>query len=120
MNVSFIMARFFIIVSLLLSLYTAWCALGLIMVSAHSGSDVAFPLEALERYSGDKNGPEYMEQVHHTKEWVIKTSRKRVSSTDSYAITFGSVAVVQFFLTLWLVGLGAFRRSARKTMGGPV
>lgn len=39
------MARFFTIASLILSMYLVWCAAQVVLVMAHSGSEIVFSME---------------------------------------------------------------------------
>lgn len=101
------MARFFTIASLILSMYLVWCAAQVVLVMAHSGSEIVFSMEGgLERYEGDRNSPKYAKQVKSVKESLLRYNSKRGSAYADYAIKIACVAVFQFFVTLGL----AFRR----------
>lgn len=74
----------------------------------------------LKFYDKDKNGPEYMERLQHTEEFLNKKNSQRFSVYASYAVIIACVAMIQFFVTLWLVVERSFGKTARRDLvGGP-
>lgn len=112
------MSRFFIIVSLLLNIYLVWCAAGVFVTMAHSGSEILFPVEGLERYQGDKNSRQFIKEVQSAKAYLLEHNDRRGRTYDSYAIKIACVAVFQFFVTVGLVAARAFKKPARKDVAG--
>jgi Tfp pilus assembly protein PilZ len=112
------MTRFLIIASLLFNVCLGWCAAQVFTASAHSGTDIRGSMMTLKFYDKDKNSPEYMEWLTHTEEFLQKKNSQRSSIYSSYAVIITLMAMVQFFVTLWLAGGRAFARPARSDAGG--
>ena len=72
----------------------------------------------LKGYDKDKNSPEYMERLEGTEEFLNKKNSQRGSVYDRCAIVIACVAMVQFFVTLWLAGARVFRRPDRRHASG--
>ena len=109
------MSRFFIIVSLLLSLYLAWWALNLFLAPAHSISGIRFAEEILDlQPDGEKPAAERMTLVRGSLKGLRQSIERRNAIDTHCALAIATVAALQFCLTLWLAHAGAFWRPVGK------
>ena len=105
------MFKILVIVQVVLALYVCWLGAGVFLASAHSGSEVRFPIRELKS-SLEQKGTITLQQVTETEESIGSSIESRNEKYFDLTIRIGITGMVQAMLAAALL---VYRHGAAKT-----